>query len=400
MSLRSQTGGTPAKLYIIDFKRDKAGIPGKVVNIEYEPDRSVYIALIHYTDGEERYILAPSGLKVGNVIRAGDGAELKPGNALPLRSVPAGTLIHNIELQPGKGGQLARTAGAVAQLVGKEDEYAVVRLPSGKLRRIPINCMATIGQVRSARDQKVKLDKRGAEPTPQAAPEPEAVIITKTPTITLVDDASLTPAAKEITVSPGQEINFPVTTKNTGTSIWTEADKYGLGWLFSYELFRNMPDSLRFKLDRGEIIPPGAAKTWNITGLAAPEEPGTYTTVWQMVREDKRFGNKGIVNVITKPVTVKYPAVTPTVAVSPPSGSPGTTFIISITGSTPEQEVVFHGEEYSPASGWQLWHKSVKTDNQGKASLAFKWRYRGNYSVWAVDEATRAETKSVRVAVH
>jgi hypothetical protein len=316
--------------------------------------------------------------------------------------VPTKTLIHNIELQPGKGGQLARTSGAAAQLVKKEDEYAVVRLPSGKLCRIPINCMATIGRVRDVHDQKATLDKKVVAPTPLTTPEPEAVLVTETPPITLIDDALLTPPTEEISASPGQEVNLSVTAKNTGTSIWTEADGYGLGWLLSYELFRNMPDYSRFKLDPGEIVPPNTTKTWNITGLLAPREPGTYTTVWQMVRGNKKFGDQGIINVIVAPIKVarQHTPGIPVLVVSPSSGRVRSNFRVSITGSTPQQEVTFHGEQYSPTSGWQIWHKNVKTDREGKASLTISWRYKGDYNVWAVDETTKAETKSVRVAVY
>lgn len=161
ITVRHKGGGAKRKLRIVDFKRDKVGIPGTVVAIEYDPNRSAYIALIHYADGDKRYILAPLGLKVGEIVRTGQDVEIKPGNALPLRFIPTGTLIHNIELQPGKGGQLVRGAGVAAQVTGKEDKYAVVRLPSGELRRIPDNCLATIGQVGNLDHQNVRLGKAG-----------------------------------------------------------------------------------------------------------------------------------------------------------------------------------------------------------------------------------------------
>ncbi len=161
VTVRHRGGGAKRKFRIIDFKRDKIGIPGKVAAIEYDPNRSANIALIHYIDGEKRYILAPLGLKVGGIIKTAEDAEIKPGNALPLRVIPAGTSIHNIELKPGKGGQLVRGAGTAAQLMGKEEKYCLVRLPSGELRRILGDCLATIGQVGNLDHQNIKLGKAG-----------------------------------------------------------------------------------------------------------------------------------------------------------------------------------------------------------------------------------------------
>ena len=161
ITVRHRGGGAKRRLRIIDFKRDKLGVPGKVAAIEYDPNRSANIALIHYADGDKRYILAPSELNVGDVVKSGDDAEIKPGNALPLRSIPSGTLIHSIELQKGKGGQLVRGAGTAAQLMVKEGEYALVRLPSGEVRRIRIDCLATIGQVGNIDHQGINLGKAG-----------------------------------------------------------------------------------------------------------------------------------------------------------------------------------------------------------------------------------------------
>lgn len=161
VSVRHRGGGAKRRLRIIDFKRDKLGVPGKVAAIEYDPSRSARIALIHYVDGEKRYILAPSGLGVGDSIRAGEGADIKPGNALPLGSIPDGTLIHNIELEPGRGGQVVRSAGVVAQLLGKEDKYSLIRLPSGEVRRFLSDCLATVGQVGNVEHQGVKSGKAG-----------------------------------------------------------------------------------------------------------------------------------------------------------------------------------------------------------------------------------------------
>jgi len=161
VTVRHRGGGAKRRLRIIDFKRDKPGIQGKVAAIEYDPNRSARIGLIHYVDGEKRYILAPSGLKVGDVIMAGEGAEIKPGNALPLGSIPDGTLIHNLEFEPGKGGQIVRSAGTAAQLLGKEGRYALVRLPSGEVRRFLSECLATVGQVSNVEHQGVKSGKAG-----------------------------------------------------------------------------------------------------------------------------------------------------------------------------------------------------------------------------------------------
>jgi len=161
ITVRHRGGGAKRRLRIIDFKRDKFGVPGRVAAIEYDPNRSANIALIYYADGEKRYILAPSELSVGDIIKSGDDAEVKPGNALPLRLIPSGTLIHNIEMQRGKGGQLVRSAGAAAQLMVKEGEYALVRLPSSEVRRIRTYCLATIGQVGNIDHQSVNLGKAG-----------------------------------------------------------------------------------------------------------------------------------------------------------------------------------------------------------------------------------------------
>lgn len=161
ITVRHRGGGAKRRLRIIDFKRDKFGVPGKVAAIEYDPNRSANIALIYYADGEKRYILAPSELSVGDIIKSGDDAEIKPGNALPLRLIPSGTLIHNIEMQRGKGGQLVRSAGAAAQLMIKEGEYALVRLPSSEVRRIRTYCLATIGQVGNIDHQGINLGKAG-----------------------------------------------------------------------------------------------------------------------------------------------------------------------------------------------------------------------------------------------
>jgi len=161
ITVRHRGGGAKRRLRLLDFKRDKLGVPGRVAAIEYDPNRSARIALIHYADGEKRYILAPSGLSVGDVIKSGSEAEVKPGNALPLRLIPVGTQIHNIELEVGRGGQLVRSAGGAAQLMAKEGRYAQVRLPSGEVRRIHSDCLATIGQVGNIDHRSISLGKAG-----------------------------------------------------------------------------------------------------------------------------------------------------------------------------------------------------------------------------------------------
>lgn len=161
ITVRHRGGGNRRKYRLIDFKRQKFDIPGKVVTIEYDPNRSAHIALIQYEDGEKGYIIAPNGLKVGDTISSGKDADIKPGNALPLENIPVGTFIHNVELYPGKGAQLARSAGNMAQLMAKEGRLALLRLPSGELRNVPINCMATIGQVGNLDHENVKIGKAG-----------------------------------------------------------------------------------------------------------------------------------------------------------------------------------------------------------------------------------------------
>lgn len=161
ITCRHRGGGHRRHYRIIDFRRDKVGIPAKVAAIEYDPNRSARIALLHYIDGEKRYIIAPARLEIGDLIMAGENADIKPGNALPLNNIPLGTQIHNIELRLGKGGQIVRSAGAYAQLMAKEDRYALIKLPSGEVRRVLAKCMATVGQVGNAEHEGVSLGKAG-----------------------------------------------------------------------------------------------------------------------------------------------------------------------------------------------------------------------------------------------
>lgn len=154
-------GGHKRRYRLIDFRREKDGVPAKVAAIEYDPNRSARIALLHYQDGEKRYILAPAGLNVGDTVFSGDGVDIKPGNALPLKSIPLGTLLHNIEMKAGKGGQLVRSAGGSAQLMAKEGAYATIKLPSGEMRLIHQQCRATIGQLGNLNHENVSLGKAG-----------------------------------------------------------------------------------------------------------------------------------------------------------------------------------------------------------------------------------------------
>ena len=161
ITVRHRGGGNRRKYRVIDFKREKAGVPAQVLTLEYDPNRSAHIALVQYEDGEKRYIIAPNGLKVGDTVVSGPEADIIAGNALPLANIPVGTFIHNVELYPGKGAQLARAAGIQAQLMAKEGAYALIRLPSGELRNVPANCMATIGQVGNIDHENVSYGKAG-----------------------------------------------------------------------------------------------------------------------------------------------------------------------------------------------------------------------------------------------
>ena len=161
ITVRRRGGGHKRFYRVIDFRRNKDGVPGRVTQIEYDPNRSSNIALITYLDGEKRYIIAPVGLEVGRMIASGEDADILPGNTLPIRNIPLGTQIHNIELRPGKGGQMARAAGSFAQLLAKEGDYAQLRMPSGEVRRVPVECRATVGQVGNVEHENISLGKAG-----------------------------------------------------------------------------------------------------------------------------------------------------------------------------------------------------------------------------------------------
>ena len=158
---RHRGGGHKRRYRIIDFRRNKDGVPAKVAGIEYDPNRNARIALLHYVDGEKRYIIAPLGIEVGDMLESGSGAEIRPGNALPLRNIPTGTVVHNVELRPGGGAKMARSAGASVQLMSKENQVALLRLPSGEMRQVSLDCRATVGQVGNTDAELVKIGKAG-----------------------------------------------------------------------------------------------------------------------------------------------------------------------------------------------------------------------------------------------
>lgn len=158
---RHRGGGHKQRYRVIDFRREKDGVPAKVTSIQYDPNRNARIALLNYVDGEKRYILAPLGVRTGDVLESGSGAEIRPGNALPLRNVPSGTVVHAIEMRPGGGAKLARSAGSAVQLMSKENDLALLRLPSGEMRQVPLDCRATIGQVGNTESELIKLGKAG-----------------------------------------------------------------------------------------------------------------------------------------------------------------------------------------------------------------------------------------------
>ena len=176
ITVRHRGGGVRRKYRLIDFKRDNDGVPGKVAAIEYDPNRSAYIALIHYRNGDKRYILAPNGLRVGDEVVSGAASDIKVGNCLPLQNIPLGTVIHNIELKPGVGAQIVRSAGSSAQLMAKEGSYAQIRLPSGEVRMIRINCRASIGQVSNNENENLNIGKAGRKRWMDRRPKVRGVV--------------------------------------------------------------------------------------------------------------------------------------------------------------------------------------------------------------------------------
>jgi large subunit ribosomal protein L2 len=174
---RHRGGGHKQRYRIIDFKRDKDGIPARVASVQYDPNRNARIALLNYADGEKRYILSPLGLKVDDRLESGSGAEIRPGNALPLRNIPAGTMVHAIEMRPGGGAKMARSAGAAVQLMSKEGDLALLRLPSGEMRQVPLDCRATVGQVGNTEAELIKLGKAGRNRWKGVRPQTRGVVM-------------------------------------------------------------------------------------------------------------------------------------------------------------------------------------------------------------------------------
>lgn len=193
ITTRHQGGGVKRRYRVIDFKRNKDGVPAKVATIEYDPNRSARIALLHYADGEKRYILAPKGLEVGQTIMSGSDADIKPGNALPLADIPVGTLIHAVEFQPGKGAAIARSAGNSCQLMGKEGKYAIVRMPSSEMRRILVTCRATVGEVGNADHANIVIGKAGRKRHLNVRPTVRGTVMNLSTTRTAVARARTTP---------------------------------------------------------------------------------------------------------------------------------------------------------------------------------------------------------------
>jgi large subunit ribosomal protein L2 len=177
ITVRHRGGGNKRRIRIVDFKRDKTGVPANVAAIEYDPGRSARIALLHYRDGEKRYIIAPVGLKVGDTVESGPEAEVKVGNTLPLVNMPNGTVVHAVELTPGRGAQIVRSAGASAQLMAKEGDYALIRLPSGEMRRVLATCRATVGQVGNVENSLIKLGKAGRSRHRRRRPQVRGVVM-------------------------------------------------------------------------------------------------------------------------------------------------------------------------------------------------------------------------------
>ncbi|MDZ7679252.1 MAG: 50S ribosomal protein L2 [Acidimicrobiales bacterium] len=174
---RHRGGGHKQQYRAIDFKRNKDGVPAKVASIEYDPNRTCRIALLHYLDGDKRYILAPKGVRIGEMLQNGQGSELKAGNALPMRYIPVGTTVHNVEIKPGQGGRLSRSAGSSVQLVAKEGDFATLRLPSSEMRRVPIDCRATIGEVGNAEHELIKIGKAGRNRWKGVRPQTRGVVM-------------------------------------------------------------------------------------------------------------------------------------------------------------------------------------------------------------------------------
>ncbi|HEX8855480.1 MAG TPA: 50S ribosomal protein L2 [Thermoleophilaceae bacterium] len=217
---RHRGGGAKRKYRVIDFKRRKDGIPARVAAIEYDPNRTAYIALLHYADGEKRYILAPNRLRVGATVMSGTGADIAPGHALPLRNIPTGTTVHNVELTPGRGGQLGRSAGAAVQLVAKEGDRATLRLPSGEMRMVHVDCRATVGSIGNAEHQNIDIGKAGRSRHLGKRPQTRGTAMNPVDHPHGGGEGSTTPGRHPVTPWGVPTLGYPTRKKNKQSDRW------------------------------------------------------------------------------------------------------------------------------------------------------------------------------------
>lgn len=442
---------TELTLPAIDFNRDKIGTSGTVLQIARYGKYPIPLAQVKYDDGEIRYILAPIGLQPGDTVLSADNAPLKPGNVLPLRCIPSGILIHNIEVQPGKGGHLVRAAGSAAQVVGEKDDICIINLPSGRIIQISLDCHATIGRIGHISKNKLKPLKMQEAVAPIVQQDNGAK--------QEQDNAELACDTLEISTAPGKQISFTLKAKNTGGSTWTAQHEYRLGWLKGYEDF-TFEKRLKLDMDRRENISPKITKTWEIVNIAVPQQKGSYVMLWQMCRDDFRwFGNKLsiVVNVKSEAeITAEQakagllqalptiesagqfkasgdssessamekikgkasasswkpaqdaPAARddiiegdekPQVLVQPSAGSHKTRFKVTISHCTPRKDVTLFYEAYILNRGWQITSKKLDTDKAGMATTNISWHQAGTYDVWVKDISTNLESKPSRVTV-
>lgn len=288
-------------LPLIDFKRDRTDMSAEVLCIGRYPKYPIPLAQIRYEDGEIRHILSPIGLRPGDTVLSAENAPLKPGNTLPLKNIPLGVLVHNVEIKPWGGGQLVRSAGSSAQVAEKADGICILHLPSGKTYRVSLECRATVGRVDHVHKHKLKpaestqADKQEVTETVQQRQAPSRAVssaaIWQPVAPPIQDDAELRAEPQHITVESGGDIQFTIVAKNSGSTCWTAEGKYQLGWLKGYEHF-TARRQLKLELDNREKIRPAMSKSWELVGITAPQ-PGNYHLVWQMYSgEFNWFGNK------------------------------------------------------------------------------------------------------------
>lgn len=290
-------------LPLIDFLRNKDNIPAKVVRIERYADYNVPLAQLRYADGERRYILAPIGLSLGDSVLSGEDVPLRVGNCMPLRNIPVGVMVHNVEIKPGEGGQLIRTAGSVAIITKKDSQICTLRLPSGRIHRIPLECRATVGRVSHVNRNKIKrlmpevvkpliVDNKNGDIWFDTGQLQKNIAVSHAHQAYMTDDAQITAEPVALEVYTGEELRLRITATNTGKTNWTAQAGYSLGMLKGYEHFV-FKRKVKLDLDRRENITPGMNKSWEIGGLIAPEEEGKFELVWQMYKGDfEWFGTK------------------------------------------------------------------------------------------------------------